>query len=81
MPIYEYWCRDCSSGFDKLQPIGASSAEAECPRCGAPAKKMLSLVAAVSRHDSSAPSEARSPYQSSSGGCACGGHCGCGGHH
>jgi putative FmdB family regulatory protein len=81
MPIYEYWCRPCAAGFDKLQPMGSSSEEAKCPRCGAPAKKMLSLVAAVNR--SGSQSEAGPQYRASSGGggCACGGHCGCGGHH
>jgi putative FmdB family regulatory protein len=79
MPIYEYWCRNCAAGFDKLQAMGADSAEAKCPRCGAPAKKMFSLVAAVNRGSSS---EAGPQYRSSGGGggCACGGNCGCGGH-
>lgn len=79
MPIYEYWCRSCAAGFDKLQPMGALDAEAKCPRCGAPARKMLSLVAAVNRGSSS---EAGAQYQAGGGGgCACGGQCGCGGHH
>jgi putative FmdB family regulatory protein len=79
MPIYEYWCRDCAAGFDKLQPMGSAADEAKCPRCGASAKKMLSLVAAVNRGSSS---EAGALYQAGGGGgCACGGHCGCGGHH
>jgi putative FmdB family regulatory protein len=79
MPIYEYWCRPCGAGFDKLQPIGSASEDAKCPRCGAPAKKMLSLVAAVNRGSSS---QAGPQYQpGGGGGCACGGHCGCGGHH
>jgi predicted nucleic acid-binding Zn ribbon protein len=60
--------------------MGSASDEANCPRCGAAAKKMLSLVAAVNRGESQ--SEAGSQYRAGSGGgCACGGHCGCGGHH
>jgi putative FmdB family regulatory protein len=80
MPISEYWCRTCAAAFDKLQPMGASGTdETTCPRCGASAKKMLSLVATVNRGSSS---EAGPQYQSGGGGgCGCGGQCGCGGHH
>jgi putative FmdB family regulatory protein len=75
MPIYEYWCQECKVGFEKLQPMGSTDHEVTCPRCGSPVKKMLSLVAAVSRTSSEGES------YSGGGGCGCGGNCACGGHH
>jgi putative FmdB family regulatory protein len=33
MPIYEYRCEDCDSGFSRLQKIGASSEGVKCPKC------------------------------------------------
>ncbi|MGA7732112.1 MAG: zinc ribbon domain-containing protein [Chloroflexia bacterium] len=73
MPIYEYFCSQCKSAFEKLRPMGASDAEVSCPRCGSKVRRMLSVVAAVSRN-----SEARQSY---GGGCGCGGNCGCGRHN
>ena len=44
MPIYEYVCPQCNVRFDRLQPTGTS--HAECPDCGLPSKKALSLFSA-----------------------------------
>ena len=44
MPIYEYVCPECEIKFDRLQPTG--SAQAQCPHCGMPSKKAISLFAA-----------------------------------
>ncbi len=71
MPIYEYWCPQCKSPFEKLRPMQSKDSEVSCQRCGSPVKRMLSVVAAISRTSESAT------YQSGSGGCACGGNCGC----
>ena len=44
MPIYEYVCPECEVKFDRLQPTGSS--QAQCPHCGMPSKKAISLFAA-----------------------------------
>ena len=49
MPIYEYVCPECRVRFDRLQPSGTSYAE--CPDCGMPSKKALSLFSAVVSSD------------------------------
>ena len=49
MPIYEYVCPECKVKFDRLQPAGTS--QAECPDCGLPSKKALSLFSAFVSSD------------------------------
>ena len=74
MPIYEYVCPECEIKFDRLQPTG--SAQAQCPHCGMPSKKAISLFAAfVATGDGAA-----APVAGMGGcpGCA-GGACACGG--
>ena len=76
MPIYEYWCSQCKTQFDKLRPIAGNDTQVTCPRCGSNVKRMLSVIAAVNKSGSEAHSTA-----ANGGGCACGrGACGCG-HH
>jgi len=77
MPIYEYWCTECRQSFEKLRAIGSKDSEVSCPRCGAPVKRMVSVVAALSLSREGA-GEMRA---SGGGGCACGGNCGCGHAH
>lgn len=75
MPIYEYWCPECRAAFEKLRQMQSSDSEVTCPRCNSKVKRMLSVVAAVSR------SSGNEGYASGGGGgCACGGNCGCGAH-
>ena len=71
MPIYEYWCPECRSAFEKLRPMQSNDSEVVCPRCGSKVKKMLSVVAAIGR------SSGDESYASSGGGCGCGGNCSC----
>jgi putative FmdB family regulatory protein len=71
MPIYEYWCLECRSAFEKLRPMNSNDGEVVCPRCGSQVKRMLSVVAAISR------SSDTGTYASSGGGCGCGGNCSC----
>ena len=73
MPLYEYHCPRCDYQFDKLQPMSATGAD--CPRCEQPAKRALSVFAAVSRGDSG-PSEFAPPPPPMGGGGCCGGGCG-----
>ncbi len=76
MPIYEYVCPECRVRFDRLQPVGVSYAE--CPDCGMPSKKALSLFSAVVSSDG----EFAGPVagMGGCGGCA-GGACACSAGH
>lgn len=73
MPLYEYACASCDAQFERLQPMSAEH-EADCPSCGASARRILSLFAApVSVGAGAGPA----PGGPLSGAC-CGGGCGCG---
>ena len=74
MPLYEYNCRLCDEGFEKLQPMSAAKM-AECPACGQPAGRVLSMIAAPVRVGGSAEP---SSFSAPSAGACCGGGCGCG---
>ena len=79
MPIYEYSCPTCGHRFEKLQSMSATGAD--CPHCEQPAKRAISVFAAVSKGDSFASDMADlggSPMPSPMGGGGCGGFCGCG---
>ena len=43
MPIYEYQCSRCKNVFELLHKMG-EDCEAVCPKCMAPAKKMISAT-------------------------------------
>ncbi|HXG35478.1 MAG TPA: zinc ribbon domain-containing protein [Dehalococcoidia bacterium] len=75
MPLYEYYCPDCSQKFELLRPVGRMDEEAICPQGHSHAQKVLSVFAAVSSGGKGEPV--------SLGGCACsaGGACGCGTPH
>ena len=75
MPIYEYHCPTCENKFDKLQSM--SSSGADCPNCEQPAKRIISVFAAVSGSDSSGDTGYSPLPPMGAGGC-CGGGCGCG---
>ncbi len=72
MPIYEYGCDTCGHKFEKLQPM--SSSGADCPVCEQPARRTLSVFAAITA--GSAGDDAPDPLPPMGGG---GGHCGGGG--
>jgi len=74
MPLYEYVCPDCEVKFERLVSMADGHA-AECPTCGTPSDRILSVFAAFS---SSAGGEVASL---AGGSCACstGGACGCSG--
>jgi len=50
MPLYNYDCVACGP-FRDWRPMSQSDADAECPSCGAPAKRAVSMpfLACVSR--------------------------------
>ena len=42
MPTYEYKCEKCGKEFEEFKSMTAE-AKANCPECGAEAKRMISL--------------------------------------
>ena len=74
MPLYEYFCPTCNHKFDKLQPMNTSGAD--CPVCEQPARRAISVFAAVSKGESGATDFG--PLPPLGGGGCCGGGCGCG---
>ncbi len=70
MPIYEYGCDTCGHKFEKLQPMNAPGAD--CPVCEQPARRTLSVFAAITAGAAGDPD----PLPPMEGG---GGHCGGGG--
>lgn len=79
MPLYEYHCPTCNNKFDKLQSMNATGAD--CPNCEQPAKRTISVFAAVSKSGDGLsgymPGSSAPPPPMGGGGC-CGGGCGCG---
>jgi putative FmdB family regulatory protein len=73
MPVYEYYCRQCATKFEKLQRMSAAEEAAICPSGHPGAMRTLSVFATLSR-------DADGEVRSFGGGCACGGACACGGH-
>jgi putative FmdB family regulatory protein len=46
MPIYEYYCPDCSTHFEKLVRLSEATKTPDCPECGEKhAQKQLSAFA------------------------------------
>jgi putative FmdB family regulatory protein len=71
MPVYEYGCPEGHEKFEKLSPMSVGSAKVDCPECGTPSARVISMFSAKVAAGSdtfSAPSGAS---------CACGGGCGC----
>ena len=50
MPLYEYKCSRCNNKFEELRPLSRSAEDAECSVCNAPARRILSVFAAVSKN-------------------------------
>lgn len=76
MPLYEYRCERCTSNFELLRPVSASKERADCPKCEAPAPRVLSVFAAYTT--GSGIGEAPSAVGGMGGGCCASGACGCG---
>ncbi len=79
MPIYEYLCPTCGHKFDKLQSMNSDGAD--CPHCEQPAKRAISVFAAVSKGGSEISDFGGSPLPPLGGGGCCGGGGGCGCGH
>jgi len=67
MPMYDYLCPKCGAAFEELRPM-AERETAECPECGAAAKKQVSSFLGTSGSNGSAPSRGGSCDVGSFGG-------------
>lgn len=61
MPLYEYHCERCGERFEDLRPA-AEREESACPKCGAPARKLVSGFAFGGEHPSGSPTCGTSGY-------------------
>lgn len=43
MPIYQYRCKVCELGFEKLQPMPGEETM-PCPECGGEGERIISIV-------------------------------------
>lgn len=75
MPIYEYSCPPCQILFERMRPMDAFDEPADCPDCGIPSPRVLSMFSAITK----SPGGEMMPVGVTSGGCD-DGHdvCGCG---
>ena len=78
MPLYEYRCSDCNREFDLLRPMEFSNKTGDCPSCGKPSMRKLSLIARVARGGASESASAETgdypgPACDSGGDACCGG--------
>ncbi len=75
MPMYEYYCRECSTHIETLRRADDRDAPVTCPTNATHRpKRMLSVFAT---RTAGSREYAGSRDQSSGGGCACGGNCAC----
>jgi putative FmdB family regulatory protein len=82
MPVYEYFCRNCNSRYEKLRPIRESDTPATCPSCSEQNSVRTLSVFIVHNSTGDARSASMSDYSSAyGGGCACGGACSCASHN
>ena len=47
MPIYEYACPTCRNVFEKWLKLSETTENAPCPKCGEPARRIISHTAFV----------------------------------
>ena len=79
MPLYEYFCAECSDTFETIRPAAHADAPVACPSCQATSpQRVLSLVASsVMKGNGDAGAAAPAGATSDMGGGCCGGACGC----
>lgn len=54
MPLYEFKCSKCNNKFEELRPLSRSAEDSDCPICKAPAKRIMSVFAAVTKDNNGA---------------------------
>jgi len=80
MPVYEYFCRDCNTKYEKLRPVRDADAPVACPSCNTENSVRALSVFIVHNATGRSASASSADMPSFSGGCGCGGACSCGGH-
>ena len=45
MPVYEYYCSECSQDYEVIRPVSQSDDPAPCNKCGKPGERQLSNFA------------------------------------
>jgi len=77
MPLYEYYCTDCRTTFDRIRPMNQADAPVECENCASShTSRTLSIFATHIKGDSSKSAAMTSNMSNVGGGC-CGGACSC----
>ena len=73
MPVYEYTCTICHDTFERLRRMSEMDDQANCPDCGGPSKRRLSVFMSFS----TGPGGETSPIAGGGGCCGGGGGAGC----
>lgn len=75
MPLYEYICRDCQTGFEALITTGNRDEGSACPQCGG--EKVARKVSLMASHivKSGRSGGSSEPFDCGASSC-CGGSCG-----
>ena len=77
MPLYEYYCKPCSSQFELLRPVSKMDEPATCPSGHVTNNRVLSLFAPTQRYGGldSAPTATATMDRPMAGDACCGGGC------
>lgn len=75
MPIYEYFCEECETRFEKI--VMNKQQEIACPKCASKRASIQLSVFATANGSSNGSSAKTSTSFSGGGGSCCGGGCGC----
>jgi putative FmdB family regulatory protein len=71
MPVYEYYCPDCSTKFERLASLSRANEQPLCPNChGSNTRKLLSTFASLRGGAGGDDFGAPSVTPTSGGGCA-----------
>ncbi|MBI2867308.1 MAG: zinc ribbon domain-containing protein [Chloroflexi bacterium] len=74
MPLYEYYCSQCKSTFEKRLPMSRSQGDEPCPECQKPSKRAISVFASfVSGGEATMSADRPSPSDMAGGMCGNGG--------
>ncbi len=58
MPIYEFRCSKCGSGFELRRLFSAATLPAKCPTCGGKGDRLLSVFASTDSSSLHIPAKA-----------------------
>ncbi|HJL69478.1 MAG: zinc ribbon domain-containing protein [Anaerolineales bacterium] len=78
MPLYEYFCSDCRTRFDKLRSMANADDPIPCPHCSG--QQVMRALSTFFSGSASGKESAAPVRGSGSGGGCCGGMCACGGY-